>query len=290
MTKLVTVVIACAVMASPAAAGEKSVHDGKEVVDAAGNALVNTYSNIGDFLAKQDLDSLFERIETAAPTLGKIAKGAFRRARRSVSIGPTLGLAGGGAPYDGRGEGMLSFGLGFEKFKVPILPSFSNLKELVKERAKAKLKEQVIARFKGQEPAPLDLEAMAKEAWLEAIEEIMGIKDLRAKRMEKPQFSFAIEVNRYFESEAWAPRLRVGVGVWKLTLAVTTALATTDPKLSVYTGADVSMHVMMSKNPRSSVLDVFVRADFEIRNRIGAGDMGNTDTYLLGVRYLLDII
>jgi hypothetical protein len=42
---------------------------------------------------------------------------------------------------------------------------------------------------------------------------------------------------------------------------------------------------MMSENPRASVFDVFLRADFEMRNRDT-----NTDQLVLGLRYLLDLI
>ena len=56
-------------------------------------------------------------------------------------------------------------------------------------------------------------------------------------------------------------------------------------KRPVYLGFEVVVHVMMSKNPRSSVTDLFLRADLEMRNRDT-----NTDILVFGVRYLLDII
>ncbi len=235
-----------------------------------------------------DIDMLVAKAEAASPTLMTIARGALRRARRSVSMGPSVGLWGGLVPAQDDQEFAITFGLGFEKFQIPILPTMESLKQIVMERAKAKLRDQIVARFAGQEPDPIAAEQFAREVWEEAVQEVLGLENIRAKTMERPSFSLGVEVQRQFTIDAWTPRLRVGFGVSRVTLGVAlgVALATDGyAKTPVYTGLEVVTHFMMSKNPRASVLDVFLRLDFEVRNRDT-----NTDQLVLGLRYLLDVI
>lgn len=233
-----------------------------------------------------DPEALVAQALAASPTIERIARGTFRRARRAISIGPTLGLYGASIVSPGDSDAALTFGLGVETFKVPVLPSIDNFKELVKERAKAKLIEQVELTFKGQRPDAAAIDQLARQVIEEAIEEVLGLENVRPKTMERPHLTFAIEGNRYFDSNVWMTRLRAGVGIWKLTLAVSVSAAFTDPKTSVFAGPELVAHFLTSRNPRASVLDVFLRADFELRNR---GTM-NTDTVAAGVRYLVDVL
>jgi hypothetical protein len=223
-----------------------------------------------------DSASLIDQLAVSAPGLERIAKGAFRRARRAVSIGPTAGAFAGYFPDAEQADYAITFGLGVEVFKVPILPTPDNIKALVIQRAKAKL----LARQLGVG----DAKQIAREAWDEAIKELFGVEGIAYKTMERPRFSLAFEGNRFLDGEVWATRLRAGIGISKITLAASFATAFTDPKTSVYTGLEVVTHFMVAKQPRSSVVDVFFRADFEVRNR----DIANADFYGVGVRYLLD--
>src|SRR5688500_5876 len=149
----------------------------------------------------QGADALFDRLEAASPVLKDVAKGAIRRARRKVSIGPTVG---GFAGYGNDFDGAVTFGLGLEVFKIPVLPTFENLKAIVKERAKAKLKQALVDSIKGAPPDPAQLqshvEQLAAEAWNEAIQEVLGMANIRAKTMERPSMTIALEGDRYFDS------------------------------------------------------------------------------------------
>jgi hypothetical protein len=231
-------------------------------------------------------DALLAQVAANSPTIEKIARGAFRRARRAISIGPTVGLFGASIPSPGDTDLALTFGLGVETFKVPVLPTIDNLKAIVMERAKAKLGDAIKARFAGNPPDAATLEQMGREIWEEAVQEVLGLENVRAKTMERPQFTFGVEANRYFDSDVWMTRLRVGLGVWKLTLAGSVSAAFTDPTTSVFTGVEVVAHFLPSKNPRASVLDAYLRGDFEVRNR----STQNTDTIALVVRYLVDLL
>lgn len=231
-------------------------------------------------------DALVERALAASPTLEKVARGAFRRARRAISIGPTIGLYGASIVSPGDSDAALTFGLGVETFEVPVLPDLESFKALVKERAKAKLVEQVERTFKGERPEATALDQLVREVMEEAIQEVLGLENVRPKTMERPRLTLAVEGNRYLDSDVWMTRLRAGVGIWKLTLAASVSAAFTDPKTSVFAGPEVVAHFLTSRSPRASVLDVFLRADFELRNR---GTM-NTDTVAAGVRYLVDVL
>jgi hypothetical protein len=229
-------------------------------------------------------ESVFDRIEAASPVLSDVARGALRRARRKVSIGPTLGLFG---SYGDSADAALTFGLGVEVFKIPVLPTVENLQAIVKERAKAKLAQALVDAARGQAPDQAQFEQLAAEAWREAVAEVLGMENIRAKTMERPLLTVALEANRYFDAAAWATRLRLGAGVWKLTVAASVGAAFTDPKASVFVGPELVVHFLTSKGGRASVLDVFARADLEVRNR---GEVYAQDMYSLGVRYLLDVL
>lgn len=279
MTRLSLVVIAVAIAAGGTAAAQSDDRVARDVLDRI---------DVDPDAYLQGADALFERLEAASPVLKDVAKGAIRRARRKVSIGPTVG---GFAGYGNDFDGAISFGLGVEVFDIPVLPTFENLKALVKERAKAKLKEALVESIKGAPPDPAQLqshvEQLAAEAWNEAIQEVLGMANIRAKTMERPSLTIALEGNRYFDSSDWAMRARLGKGVWKFTLGASLALGFTDPKLNAYLGPEIVVHFLTSKGPRASVLDVFARADFELRNR---GEAYSADIYALGVRYLLDVL
>jgi hypothetical protein len=237
-----------------------------------------------------DIDELIARAEAASPTLEAIARGTFQRARRSIALGPTVGFWAGGVLAQDEGIAAITFGLGLEKFKIPVLPSMQTLKQLVMERAKAKLREQLIARFVGQTADPISAEQFAREVWEEAIMEILGLENTRARTMERPSFSVALEVNRTFNLEAWTPRVRIGFGVSRVTLGASFGVGlgteqTYYPNTPAYVGFEVVTHFLTSKNPRSSVVDAFLRVDLEMRNRDT-----NTDQLVIGLRYLLDII
>jgi hypothetical protein len=105
-----------------------------------------------------DIDAVLARIEAASPTLQTVAFGALRRARRSVSVGPTIGAWIAAVPSPGEYEQAITFGVGLEMFKIPVMPGPETLKALVVERAKAKLKQQLLARFRGDPTDPIALE------------------------------------------------------------------------------------------------------------------------------------
>jgi hypothetical protein len=238
------------------------------------------------------LDAAVAKAEAAAPSIETVARGTFRRARRALSIGPTVGVWTAAIIDPGDIDAALTIGVGFETFKVPVVPSMETVKALINERVKATLKDRVKQVFKGQPPDPIALDTLAMQVYTEVRDELLGMKNVRAKTMERPQFTVGFEANRLFGAERWIGRTRVGIGVWKFTLALSAAVGrvcrgdTCDDGVKGFIGPEVVLHFLTSKNPRASVVDVFLRFDFQATGRADT----TYDHAVLGVRYLLDII
>jgi hypothetical protein len=239
-----------------------------------------------------DLDALVARAEAVAPSLETVARGAFRRARRSISIGPTAGLWSAAIMQPGELDAALTFGFGIEAFKVPVLPDMATLKALIQERLEAQLKDRVKAALARRPVESVDLDQILAQVYADVRDEILGMKDIRGKTMERPRYSVGFEANRVFGAERWLARTRVGIGVWKLTLGLSVAAgrvcrgAPGCDDIRLYSGPEIVAHFLMSKKPRASVVDVFARFDLQTTGR--ATDT-TYDQLVLGARYLLDV-
>src|SRR6185436_18703229 len=95
--------------------------------------------------ADPNLDALITQAEAQMPTIETVVAGTVRRARRAISIGPTVGLWSGAIIGPGDVDAALSFGIGLETFKVPVIPSTETLRALIVERVKAQLKDRMKA-------------------------------------------------------------------------------------------------------------------------------------------------
>lgn len=245
---------------------------------------------IGDTRIETDLDALIAKAQAAAPTIETVARGAFRRARRALSIGPTVGLWTAAILDPGDIDAALTIGVGFETFKVPVLPSRETLQDLIVERVKAQMKQRIVDTFKSRQPEPLELEVLVKHVYEDVRNEILGLENVRPKTFERPQFTVGFEANRLFGADRWLARTRVGIGVWKVTLALSAAVGrvcrggTCDDGVKAFIGPEIVLHALPSKQPRASVIDAFVRADFQANGR----GVETYDQVVLGARYLLD--
>jgi hypothetical protein len=238
------------------------------------------------------LDQAIAKAQAQAPSIETVARGTFRRARRAISIGPTVGLWTAAIIDPGAIDAALTIGVGLETFKVPVVPSMETLQTMINERVKAQLKDRVAQVFKGQPPDPVALDTLVAQVYDEVRKEILGLENVRAKTMERPQFTVGFEANRLFGAERWVGRTRVGIGVWKVTLALSAAVGRVcrggacDDGVKGFIGPEVVLHFLTSKQPRASVVDAFVRADFQATGRA-------TETYdqlVVGARFLFDLI
>jgi len=238
-----------------------------------------------------DLDVLIAKARAEAPTIKTVALGTFRRARRALSIGPTVGLWTAAIIDPGKIDAALTIGVGFETFKVPVLPDMETIQDLIVERVKAQMKQRIVDMFKGRQPEPLELDALVKQVYEDVRNEVLGLQNVRPKTFERPQFTVGFEANRLFGADRWLARTRVGIGVWKVTLALSAAVGrvcrggTCDDGVKAFIGPEIVLHALPSNEPRASVIDAFVRADFQANGR----GVETYDQLVLGVRYLLDV-
>jgi hypothetical protein len=246
---------------------------------------------IGNNRIAPDLDALVAQAQAEAPTIETVVRGTFRRARRALSIGPTVGLWTAAIIDPGDLDAALTIGVGFETFKVPVLPSMQTLQDLIVERVKAQMKQRIVDAFQGRPPEPLELDALVKQAYEDVRNEILGLNNVRPKTFERPQFTVGFEANRLFGADRWLGRTRVGIGVWKVTLALSAAVGrvcrggTCDDGVKAFIGPEIVLHALPSKQPRAPVIDAFVRADFQANGR----GVETYDQLVLGARYLLDV-
>lgn len=246
---------------------------------------------IGNNRVETELDALIAQAQAEAPTIETVMRGTFRRARRALSIGATVGLWTAAIIEPGDIDAALTIGVGFETFKVPVLPSMETIQALIVERVKAQMKQRIVDTFKGRQPEPLELDALVKQVYEEVRDEILGLKNVRPKTFERPQFTVGFEANRLFGADRWLGRTRVGIGVWKVTLALSAAIGRVcrggacDDGVKAFIGPEIVLHALPSKQPRASVIDAFVRADFQANGR----GVETYDHLVLGARYLLDV-
>lgn len=239
-----------------------------------------------------NLDALIAQAEAQLPTIESVAAGTVRRARRAISVGPTVGVWSGAILGPGDLDAALTFGVGIETFKVPVMPSTQTIRQLIADRVKAQLEARIKDVFRGRALEPLELNTLVAQVYTDVRDEILGLRNARAKTMERPSLTIGLEANRMFGSERWLGRLRAGVGVWKVTLGLSSAVgrvcegATCDDGVKVFVGPEVVLHLLTSKDPRASVVDVFARADFQTNSR----GVETYDQLVLGVRYLLDVL
>jgi hypothetical protein len=239
------------------------------------------------------VDQAIARAAAAAPTVEHVAMGALRRARRSVSVGPTVGLSTTAILQPGDVDAALSFGLGLELFDVPVMPSMEAIQELVKDRVKTEAKDRMKQVFAGRQPDPVEVDQLVAQIYADVRKEILGLDNVRPRTFEKPELSVALEANRLFRADRWLGRARLGIGVWKLTLGLTSAVGHVcrgdgcDDRVKVFVGPEIVVHALTSPNPRANVFDVFLRADLQANGR---GTDGTYDQVMLGARFLLDVI
>ena len=239
------------------------------------------------------IDAAIAKAQAAAPSVESFGEGALRRARRAIAFGPTVGLWGTAFVEPGDVDAARSFGIGLEKFDVPVLPELGTIQDVIVERIKGQAKDRVKQAVAGRAVDPVELDQIAAQAYTDARKEVLAVHHRQPQTMEPPSFTIAAEANRLFGADRWLGRLRLGVGVWKLTLGASASFghvcrggAGCDD-LKVFAGPEVIAHVLTSKNPRANVVDGFVRFDIQT---YGRGDNMTYDQVVIGARFLVDLI
>jgi hypothetical protein len=220
-----------------------------------------------------------QEVEPEPPTREEIARGVVRSARRTIALGPTIGTFGAYAPSPGELDGGLSFGLELALFR-PSIPTPARIREI----AKQKLARIIAERFAGQQPDRADLDQLGREIAAQVKAEVIAAINASPPRVERPRLAITLEANYLFGPADWLPRLGFGAGIGPVTIGPTFSVRFGDDTVARL-GGELAVRPMLTGSPRSPVLVLFLRGDFELHAR----DQ-NDDQIVLGARLLLDLI
>jgi hypothetical protein len=226
------------------------------------------------------------RAQPPAPedaTAEEIAGGVVRNVRRSISLGPTFGLFSAYSPSAEELDGGLSFGFELELFKSGI-PTPARVREIAKQKAKEKLAEIIRDRFAGQQPGPEVMEQLVREIAAQVKAEVLAAIGAKPRRLGRPRLIIPVEAGYFFGPSDWLGRVGFGLGFGPVALGPSFSVRFGDDTVARL-GAELSAHLFLSKTPRSPMLDIFLRGDFELHARDA-----NDDQVVLGIRALLDLI
>lgn len=239
------------------------------------------------------IDQAVAKAQAAAPSIKTYAEGTLRRARRAIAVGPTVGAYGTAFIHPGDVDGALTIGVGLEMFDVPVLPEIDSVQDKIIERAKAQAKARAEQLYQGRKPDPVEVDQLAAQAYADARKEVLAVQATQPKTLEDPSFTLALEADRLLAADRWLGRLRLGVGVSKVTLGLSASFGRAcrgdgcNDSVHLFAGPEVSMHILTSKEPRSNVIDGFARFDLQATGR---SDGTTYDQIVLGARFLLDAI
>jgi hypothetical protein len=222
--------------------------------------------------------------EVEAETVEDIAGGIVRNVRRAIAIGPAIGAFSTYALDGGALDGGISIGLEAELFRSAI-PTPARVRELALQRAQARLARALRDRFGDRRPDDATLRQLAREIAVEVRAELVAeLRGARPRLVERPRLLLGIEGEYLFGSSDGAFRVGFALGAGPLSLGPSFSVRFGDDVVARL-GAELAAHVLPGASPRSPVLDVVLRADFELHARDPADDQ-----ITLGVRVLLDLI
>lgn len=224
-----------------------------------------------------------EEEESAYAVAEEIARGTVRNVRRAIALGPTLGVFSAYTPaYEELHTG-LSFGLELEIFKTWV-PSPNKLREVAQKKLQEKLAAAIRDRFGGVRPDAATMKRLARELAGEVTAEVRAELRATPPLLERPLLSILVEANYLLGTDDWIPRIGGSFGIGPVSIGPTLSVRFGDDYVARL-GGELSIHLLPTKSPRSPVLDLFLRGDFELHRR-----SSNDDQYSLGVRVLFDII
>jgi hypothetical protein len=213
----------------------------------------------------------------------EVAKRSLKRTRRSVTLGPIVGVAPGVTVDDGELDAQLSFGVGLLRYDIPLFPTPSRMKDILLGRARVVFEERVKAALVGGGPlTDDDKKRIARETWEEIKAEFL--LEMRPRRLEKPSFELMVEVLHAFDAEAWDVRATAGFGVGPVYLAAGTSLQY-DEGAALVIPLEISKPVLLSKGLRAPVINAFVRYELAATDR-----EARTDRVFVGARFMLDVL
>lgn len=196
------------------------------------------------------------------------ARAAVQRTRRSMALGPVVGIAGGYVMGPDQADAPLTFGLAFRKFDIPWMPEAKDVQRMVIDRA-----------LEGG-----DVTDMAKDVAGQLLGEVTGRRPRPPKTLEKPKLAITLEGARLLDAKDWQVRAAVGFGLSKITIgpALTGHIGDVDGLL---VGGELAVHLTPWKGVRSPVVDLYLRGEIGVTNQVE-----DVDIVSVGTRFLYDLI
>jgi hypothetical protein len=216
--------------------------------------------------------------------LREIGKRSLSRTRRSITLGPSIGVAPQVALDSNEADLQLSFGVDLLRYDIPPLPSPKRMADAIKARAK----DEVARRLKaaatggGDEPTAAERKRIAEQVWAEIKAELL--LENRPRKLEKPSFALRLEVDHLVDAGSWNLRAMVGLGISKVFLSVGPGVEI-DDGAALVVPIEASLPVLLTDGLRSPVVEPFLRAEVVATDRAD-----RDDRLLLGARFLLDVL
>ncbi|MCO4761658.1 MAG: hypothetical protein KC502_09155 [Myxococcales bacterium] len=242
--------------------------------------------------------------------LEEIAKLALKSTRRSVSVGPAIGLGIGTAVPQGV-DVPVSMGLSGTYFSNPML-RVDTLKEVARQvledRLRQTLHERItrrlarkaagglvgliksggkVARSEAQALAQLtaaDYAAIANEVWQTLRTALIDRINNDDTRLPSPKISALVEVVRLPTSDAWRVRGTLAYGISKLAIGPTLAVHIGEPS-SLAVGAEAAVHSLWGRGPRPWHVQGFVRYEWYLLSHTAFGHQAT-----VGMRLIIDLL
>lgn len=216
-------------------------------------------------------------------TAKEITFGVVRGVRRGIALGPTIGVYSAYSPSASELDAGLSFGLELALFRTGI-PTPARVREIAVQKSKEKLARVIAERFAGVPPDKDTLEQLMREIVAQVKDELLAGLGKKTRTVERPRLAIPIEASYMFGPADWLGRFGFGFGVGPVTIGPTFSVRFGEDTVARL-GGELSVRLMPSRSPRSPVVDIFLRGDFELHAR-----EVNDDQVTLGVRLLLDVI
>jgi len=201
------------------------------------------------------------------------------RVRRSIAFGTHVGTYTGMAisPSADFATGV-TFGMALYTFDIP---SILDIQKLLLSQVEHLVKEEV-KRIVAEGGVP-DLEAIARKAWADLKDDIMGA--LRPRTLEKPKYGMVVEGIAQFQPvNAMGARLTLTYGIGPISLGLGGSFLRGEMNTTAFVGPEVSLRLTPTGVHRTPVFDLYLRAD------LGFDEGDRPYVVTVGGRALLDLI
>jgi len=201
------------------------------------------------------------------------------RVRRSIAFGTHVGTYTGMAisPLANFATGV-TFGMALYTFDIP---SILDIQKLLQSQVEHLVKEEV-RRIVAEGRVP-DVEAIARKAWADLKEDIIG--QVRPRTLEKPKYGLILEgIVQFQPYNAMGARLSATYGVGPISLGLGGSFLRGEMNTTAFVGPEISLRLTPTGVYRTPVFDLYLRAD------LGFDEGDRPYVITVGGRALLDLI